>query len=397
MTGLIIIEQMRFLLVSVFLLLSGIQAHAYPDFIGYGYRSCLVCHESGGGGGALTDYGRGVFASEIAANPVRKWLNDEEAAQVSNFLGPVEFPFWLRMGFKYRALTVERSPGTKPKRQYHYNMQNDLNFNLFANEAHTLGLITTMGYVENPVALYPNKTMKEDSYLFYREYYLKANVAKEFWLYAGMMDKVFGIKTANHTAVNRAPLSLGQNDQVHAGLVQWARKDEDIFLQYWLGNLHLPKEDRRRGGSVMLDKKWGSMHSWGFSYLNESKEGVKQNIYSLHNKMGFRDGNSLLMEGGYRVETTEQDGASTNSNSYYIFTQNNLNLTRGVFFVSGLELSKNTTVSSNPENLRWDLGFLIFPIQKVEVRFSGVNQKTIGAEDATKDQWSLQSQIHLSL
>lgn len=388
---------MRLFLVTVFWLVFGVKALAYPDFIGYGYRSCLICHESGSGGGALTDYGRGVFASEIAANPIERWINDEEAAQVSNFLGPVEFPFWLRIGFKYRALTVERSPGSEQSRMYHYNMQNDLNLNFFANEAHTIGLITTVGYVENPLSLYPNKTMKDDSYLFYREYFIKANVAKEFWIYAGMMDKVFGIKTVNHTSVNRAPLSLGQNDQVHAGLVQWARKDEDLFFQYWAGNLHLPKADRRSGGSFMLDKKWGSMHAAGFSLLTESKEGTKQNIFSLHNKMGFRDGNSLLMEGGYRVETTEQAGESIDSKSYYIFTQNNLNLTRGVFFLSGLEISKNTTESTNPQNLRWDLGFLIFPIQRMEVRFSGINQKTLSAEEAVKDQWSIQSQIHLSL
>ncbi|AZZ36087.1 hypothetical protein CIK05_04535 [Bdellovibrio sp. qaytius] len=395
---------MRFFLVSAFLLLSGVNALAYPDFIGYGYRSCLVCHESGSGGGALTDYGRGVFASEIAMNPIRRWIGDEEAAQVSNFLGPVEFPFWLRMGFKYRALTAERSPGSAQSRKYYYNMQNDLNLNFFANEAHTLGLITTVGYVENPVALYPNKTIKDDSHLFYREYFIKANVAKEFWLYAGLMDKVFGLKTVNHTAYNRAALSLGQNDQVHAGLVQWARKEEDLFFQYWLGNLHLPKADRRSGASFMLDKKWGSMHAAGFSLLTESKTGIKQNIFSVHNKMGFRDGNSLLTEVGYRTENSKQTTESIDTNYSYIFTQNNLNLTRGLFLLSGLEYKNVSTKSSDPQTaptnekkLRWDLGFLMFPIQRMEFRVSGINEKTIGADDATKDAWSIQSQIHLSL
>ena len=395
---------MRFLVVSIFLLLSGVNALAYPDFIGYGYRSCLVCHESGSGGGALTDYGRGVFASEIAANPIRKWINDEEAAQVSNFLGPVEFPFWLRIGFKYRALTAERSPGSEASRVYHYNMQDDLNVNFFFNEAHTVGLITTLGYIENPITLYPNKTMKDDSYLFYREYFLKANVAKEFWVYAGMMDKVFGLKTVNHTAYNRAPLSLSQNDQVHAGLVQWARKDEDLFFQYWMGNLHLPKAERRSGGSFMLDKKWGTMNAAGFSLLSESKEGTKQNIYSVHNKMGFKDGNALLMEAGYRTETVDQTTESIETNYSYLFTQNNLNITRGLFFLSSIEYKNVSAKSSDPlvsatneKKVRWDLGFLAFPIQRVELRVSGINEKTLGAEEAVKDQWSIQSQIHLSL
>lgn len=370
---------------------------AYPDFIGYGYRSCLVCHESGSGGGALTDYGRGVYASEIAANPFSSQLNDEEIAQISNFLGPVEFPWWIRMGFKYRALTVEQSPGGSNSRKLHYNMQNDLNLNLFANEAHTLALITTLGYIENPNALYPNKTINENSYLFRREYFMKALIGKEFWVYVGLMDKVFGIKTVNHTAVNRAALALGQNDQVHAALVQWARKNEDIFFQYWLGNTHAPKEDRRIGGSFMLDKKWGSGHAWGFSLLSEKKIDLGQNIIALHNKMGFGSGNSLLMEVGYRMKKTEQASETVESTDYYIFTQNNLNLSRGFFFTSGLELAKDLTESTNPENLRWDLGFLIFPMQRVEFRLSGINQKIIGASEAVDDQWSIQSQIHLSL
>ncbi|MBC7464797.1 MAG: hypothetical protein H7256_02295, partial [Bdellovibrio sp.] len=38
-------------------------ANAYPDFISYGYRTCITCHYNGQGGGALNDYGRAVWAS----------------------------------------------------------------------------------------------------------------------------------------------------------------------------------------------------------------------------------------------------------------------------------------------------------------------------------------------
>ena len=44
-----------------------ISAFAYPDFISYGYNSCLNCHYNGMGGGPLTDYGRSLFATEITA------------------------------------------------------------------------------------------------------------------------------------------------------------------------------------------------------------------------------------------------------------------------------------------------------------------------------------------
>lgn len=381
----------------LFVFINALKAFAYPDFIGFGYRSCLACHESGSGGGATTDYARGVMASEIAANPFSRWVTDEEQAQVSNFMFKAELPWWIRLGLKYRALTVEKSPGSSQSRKLYYNMQNELNFNLFATENHKFGLITTLGYIENPIALLPNKVIQPNSYLYWREYFLKLNLSKQFWLYTGFMDKVFGIKTVNHTAINRANLSLGQNDQVHSAMIQWARPNEDLFIQYWIGNLHLSEKDRRKGGSFMVDKKWGLSHAYGFSLLSEKKESTQQGIFSLHNKMGFGNGNSLLTEVGYKSEKTILAGQEAASNSYYLFTQNNLNLVRGYFLLSSLELSKNLSVADASTNLKWDIGFLIFPIQKMEFRLSAINQKTLNAPEAVKDQWSIQSQIHFSL
>ncbi len=389
-------KQMRFFLIFLIFSLST-QVFAYPDFIGFGYRSCLTCHESGSGGGAITDYARGVMASEISANPISNWISNEEQAQLSNFLFKVELPWWIRLGLKYRALIVEKSPGSSQSRKLYYNMQDELNLNLFANENHTLGLITTLGYIENPIALFPNKVIQSKSYLYFREYFLKIQLAKQFWLYTGFMDKVFGIKTVNHTAVNRAPLNLGQNDQVHSVLLQWARPNEDLFFQYWIGNVHLSEVDRRKGGSFMLDKKWGLSHAYGFSLLTEKKEGSQQDIFAIHNKMGFGNGNSLLTEVGYRAEKSGLVNLESTTNSYYLFTQNSLNLIRGYFLLSSLELSKNLSDSELPTNAKWDIGFLIFPIQKMEFRLSAINQKTINAPEATKDQWSIQSQINLSL
>jgi hypothetical protein len=381
------------LLISSFLLFfctSNI-VQAYPNFVGFGYRSCLVCHENGSGGGALTDYGRGVFASEIAANPISGQLSDEEQAEVSNFLGKTEFPYWVRVGIKYRALTVERNPGSDQAQKYYYNMQNDLNLNLFANEAHSLGVISTLGYAESANAISPNKPMNSTGLIFWREYYLRAQATKEFWFYLGFMDKVFGIKTANHTAYNRSPLLLGQNNQVHAALMQWARKDQDLFLQYWMGNAHTPQADRMSGGSVMLDRKWGDSHAYGFGVLTEKGEDLQQSIGEIHNKMGFGDGNALLMELGYQNTKSDLGGEVKNP---YLFTENTLNLTKGVFLLSSLQVSNPVTELQNTTRMRWDIGFLVFPIQRMEFRISTVNDKSSNNEE---DQWSTQSQIHLSL
>ena len=378
-------------------ILGVLSAEAYPNFIGYGYRNCLSCHESSTGGGALNDYGRGVFATEIAANPFSKSLTEDEAAGISNFLGGRELPWWVRLGVKLRGLYVQSSPNSKNEKYKYYNMQNELNVNLFANQAHTWGIISTLGYIENPVALYPNKTISDKSHLFMKEYFLKGFVTKQLVVSAGFMDKTLGLKTVNHTAVNRAPIELGQNNQVHGVLGHWIEKDSDYYFHSWLGNAHLSKTDRFTGGSFMTEQKWGAMSAYGIGGLYEKSDFVSQYIVEVHNKSGFTRGSALIAEIGYRVKKNQQLGVNEETKNYYIFSEGTLNLKRGYFLSSGLEISKNLTDVAAPDLLKWDIGFLIFPMQRFEFRFSAVNQKTINTSDAVADQWSLQSQFHVSL
>ncbi len=69
-------------------------AYAYPEFIGYGYKSCLTCHWNGHGSGPLNDYGRGVWASEIASRSLYpKTWKLEDLSATSGFFGPKELPY----------------------------------------------------------------------------------------------------------------------------------------------------------------------------------------------------------------------------------------------------------------------------------------------------------------
>src|SRR4051812_8329460 len=119
-------------------------AFAYPDFIGYGYNACITCHYSGQGGGALNDYGRALFASEIAARDVfPAKMEDEEIAAKSGFLGSRELPWWIRPGLKYRGLWFQSNLGSTAKTDKFYNMQNDINLNFFFDQKQTYTLVTT--------------------------------------------------------------------------------------------------------------------------------------------------------------------------------------------------------------------------------------------------------------
>jgi hypothetical protein len=390
---------MRFLISAIFVLTTSISmtASAYPDFIGFGYRNCIVCHENSTGGGALTDYGRGVYASEISANPLSKWLNAEETSGISNFLFATELPWWVRIGYKFRQLTVQSSPGSANTRNLYYNMQNDLNLNFFADEKHNIGLISTIGYLENAVAIAPNKAVAGNERVFLKEYFVKYRINKEWLVQLGMQDKAFGIKTANHTAVNRAQIGVGNNDQTHGLLVQNIKNEYDLFLMAWAGNLHLPKPGQSAGGSIMYEGKYAKSNTYGAAILSEKKETVKLTNFEVHNKMGFGEGNMLLMELGHSEKELTVSGITSNTRSDYLFTQGNISLTQGYFIMSDLEFSKVTAGTTSLETLKWELGFLTFPIQRVELRGAVVNKKTYNAPEAAEDQWSIYTQLHLSL
>src|SRR5690349_17170522 len=102
------------------------RAEAYPDFIGYGYTTCIVCHTNSLGNGPLTDYGRALFSQEIAARPwISQSLSDEDLAKLSGFLPGVEMPYWIRPAIGYRGLWLETSPGSSKQNTQWIHMQRD--------------------------------------------------------------------------------------------------------------------------------------------------------------------------------------------------------------------------------------------------------------------------------
>lgn len=366
-------------------------AEAYADFIGYGYRNCQVCHVSSAGGGMLTDYGRAVFATEIAGRVPWITADEETLGQYSNFLGKKQFPWWMRLGLKYRSLTTVRSPGSSQSASRYYNMQNDLNVAFFLDKKQTYSLVGTFGYTESARAIDPNTLWSSDQYLFSREYYVKYRHSKEYSVYLGMFDKTFGIRNPDHTANNRAPIGLGQNDQVHGLMLHRAQSSSDTFLHLWAGNLQAHGDRQKPGGSIMYEYDLGDMLAVGGEVLHEGNSDVKSTIVAAHAKKGFGSGSSFLGELGYVTSETIETRSSI-----YAWTQGHLKITRGLFFESTGEYTKQD-VESLQENLRWTLGFLWFPIQRVELRAAIRQTKILNTPTVEKDQWYYLTQLHLSL
>lgn len=376
-------------IVFLFTLLASFIANAYPDFIGFGYRTCIACHYSSTGGGALTDYGRGVYAGEIADNPISSSMSDDELSSISSFLIIKESPYWFKPGFKQRKLHQVLNPGSAKKTEQTYSMQDQFNLNFFIDPKSQYGLISTLAIQKNENWIHPHDYVMKSAHLFWQEYFIRIQASKKLWISAGLIDKTFGIKHPDHTAVNRSKINIGQNDQVHGLLTHWADKEFDAIIHVWQGNLSLEEINRKSGGSLFGEAKIFTNHAIGFSILNEKNKSSQQTTMAIHTKFSFDNGHSFLMEVGSNTLNDFKQG--------YAFSQGSIKLRRGLFLRSAGEYYKNDITTQSAENMIWKLGLLWFPIQRIELHLTAINSKQFNATEMSQDQWALQSQLHLSL
>ncbi|NJL24887.1 MAG: hypothetical protein HC902_06750 [Calothrix sp. SM1_5_4] len=79
---------------------------------------------------------------------------------------------------------------------------------------------------------------------------MRRQTSENSFLYVGFLDKVFGLRIADHTSFARRLTGTTQNDQAHG--LMWYQKGEkfDFFMQASAGNLLQKKELRVPGGSL---------------------------------------------------------------------------------------------------------------------------------------------------
>ena len=121
---------------------------------------------------------------------------------------------------------------------------------------------------------------------------------KNFLLYTGLMDKVFGVRYENHYLYSRGFFGLGQNDQAHGRTGTHQNDKWEITGQYFLGNLHIDEDTEQSGPSLKLVWKPNSYSRFGGSFLTSSSPYREQMMYSFHFLYGLGHGASITGEIG---------------------------------------------------------------------------------------------------
>ena len=361
----------------------------YPNFISYGYQSCMSCHYNPYGNGPLTDYGRAVATSEISSRYfVDEKVTDEELAKRSSFLGhpnPIE---WLRPSLNYRGLSLTSNLSGTERSTRFVNM--DLSMSLVAKllSSDSLILVGQIAYAPTPIALAGSQNIKNYRS---REFYAGYRITKNFGVYGGLMDKVFGIRIPDHIAYSRTLTGLNQNDQTHGILFHFVNKSLELGIQPFIGNLVQNITLRQKGVTTQVEFTAADTTRLGMSYLKSESEFTAVQMAATHLRTGVGHANSILAEFG-RVNRQLKTQQTTEVNDYAM-TQSQLRITRGAWAILTLE-GKKSTSDPNHVATRIAPGIQIFPRQNIEVRADAYITPNSTANN-TPPQCDLAAQLHL--
>ncbi len=384
---------------SVFaFLMQPFNAQAYPDFISFGYSTCITCHSNGLGGGALNDYGRALWSSEIASRQFfSKNTTDEELGARSGFLGKTQLPWWVRPSIKYRSLWLRSNPGGSTAKDQFFQMQNDLGLTTAFSEEQKYLVTGTWGYeprLSDFGKAYSNR------YLL-KEFYLRAEIKEQMWLYAGLHEKVFGIRYIDHTAYAKTYTGLSQayapnasNQAIASGLTLHKVKDEyEWALNLFAGHPRVEAEEKLTGVSVWSEFNVGENKRIGGSLMTEKNDFLNRQSLAVFFRSEVGKGNSLMAEQGFVQKATTD---IETINSMYTWLQGQILLQRGLFLKGNVERSIPRTKENSTESWRNSLGFLWFPAPRFEFRLEGFSEKNITPTNSTNDRLSVRGQVRAS-
>ena len=383
-----------FLFLFCFIFSSDWNALAYPNFIGHGYNSCITCHYNPFGNGPINDYGRGVSATAISS---RGFYNDNKPedliSQESGFFFKQPTNSKLRPFASYRGLFLKRNLGEISESNEFINMQADVNLVAKFGEADKFISSVSFGYAPIPRALQNSPASENMKEYRTREHYIGYRPSSTWGLYAGLMDKPFGIRLVEHTSYTRTTPQLTMDDQAHGVTLHYNNPKFEGGLNVFVGNLVQEDDLRLKGYSGTFEYTFLDKNRIGLSMLTQANTYLDITAYAAHLRSGLDHGNSLMFEFG-RVQKSAKLIANEKLEYYGMF-QNHIRIQRGIYLLNSIEYYKNDIDKSY--RVRFGPSMQYFPMSKVELRVDLNNTRNFNQKLSTKDRWDLLAQIHLWL
>ncbi len=364
----------------------------YPSYIGHNYTSCLNCHYSPFGGGQLTDYGRSVSATLISSNKLypKEW-SEEKIADTSGFFFSKPKTSWFRPQINYRGFRVVDDPGSPRQEAFWITMQEDVRLTLkfMKNDK----LLFVGDYGRQPALEFLPPGVSQQNHRS-RNLYVGYRVTPKIGVYAGLMDKVYGIRVVEHIAFTRINTSTTMNDQTHAVAGHFVIDQWEGGVQAFIGNSNQDQEFRMRGVSTMWERTVLNSHRVGASLLSQTNDELTMNSGSLHGRFNFKEGSALLTELG---ETHRDSKTGTaQGNSRFGLLQATVRPWRGLYLLTNVDYQR-ADLKQSDYTIRWGPAIQYFPIQRIELRADIYDTRNFRSTTAERDAWTYLLQTHLWL
>jgi hypothetical protein len=214
------ISKKLLLFAGVGLVLAASQVRAEPMFLSRQYARCTTCHYSPTGGGLWTPYGRSLSREELSttgrSEPGQQGKGKEEAflwGLLGDALGPVN------VGIDLRPAYLNLDFGTTSSGRDTL-MTGDLLAAYRVNGWTVYGEVGRQPLVDGS---------KIDSY----EYWVSHESDKGLGFRVGRFFPAYGVRLADHTAMNRAGLGFDKYDQVYG--LEVSHTSEKYLAQFSVG------------------------------------------------------------------------------------------------------------------------------------------------------------------
>ncbi len=378
------------------LILLGGKALAYPQFIGFKQVTCMNCHYNPMGNGPLTDYGRGFGASVISSRAfVGKKISDDDLVARSHFPGinPTKNK-WLRPMLSYRGLAHRSNAfsakGNPDPRNSWTNMLQEANVVLKGGERDEYVASFTYGW--RPMEEHrPDTNNLMETYGFTREHFIGWKPTKTTGIYAGKLDKVFGLRIPDHVAYSRIVPRINVFTGVHGVMAHAVGEKVEGAVHAFVGDLHQESDLREKGVSGMFEATVAERSRLGASYM-QTKTDTLDNIYfAVHNRTGFGQGHSVMAEVGHNGQ---KHGAK--DKPQWGLVQGHFMLDRGFFVMGNLEYMTDGK-KTQTDQMRLGPAVQWYPWVGVETRVDLWNTRYTANSMGRKDFWDILAQVHFWL
>lgn len=365
---------------------------AYPNYIGHNYNSCLNCHYNPFGGGQLTDYGRSVDATLISSAVFlpRSW-SQEKVAEKSGFFFSKPYTTWFRPQVNYRGFSVVDNPGGARKETRWITMQEDVRLTLKFLESDKL--IFVGDYGKQPYLETPPPGVNQQDYRS-RNLYVGYRFSPKLGVYAGLMDKVYGIRVVEHIAYTRTNTLTTMNDQTIGAAGHFVTQNWEGGVHFFSGNTNQESRYRMKGVSTMWERTILEAHRVGLSFMTQKNDVQTLNSASLHGRFNFHEGSALLAELGETHRVSHDDNPATNTR--FGLLQASVRPWRGFYFLTNVDYQR-LDLHRADYTVRWGPAIQYFPIQRVELRADIYDTRNSSPSTATKDSWTYLLQTHFWL